>query len=180
MEPTVRRARIESAIVSEPARSALLGRPNSRPPAGQFRPEIQAPGTEFLDAETGGQKTARETLMVGRDRERGKWAARSPQKRPLFDRRRFPRFGKTGWWRRKGPNCQPPTQSSSNPVSDIRVRNGNFRCRMSTRFSLVSPTARPKNRRRSAAYLAYDFVASYARHSKKASSGTRLGPACIR
>src|SRR5450759_1428446 len=98
MEPTVRRARIESAIVFEPARSALLGRPNSRPPAGQFRPEIQAPGTEFLDAETGGQKTTPETLMVGRDWERGKWAARSPQKRPLFDRRRFPRFGKTGWW----------------------------------------------------------------------------------
>src|SRR5882762_7545498 len=29
-------------------------------------------------------------------------------------------------------------------------------------LSLVSPSARPKNRRRSAAYAAYDFVVSYA------------------
>src|SRR6266446_4051435 len=67
MEPAVRSARIESAIGSAAARSAL---PNSRAPAGQFRPEIQSLGTEFLDAETGGQKSARETVNVGRDRER--------------------------------------------------------------------------------------------------------------
>ena len=39
-------------------------------PAGQFRPEIQSPGTEFLDAETRGQESTRETVIVGRDRER--------------------------------------------------------------------------------------------------------------
>jgi site-specific DNA recombinase len=37
---------------------------------GQFRPEIQSPGTEFLDAETGGQKSTRETVIVGRDPDR--------------------------------------------------------------------------------------------------------------
>ena len=30
-----------------------------------FRPEIQSPGTEFLDAETGGQESIRETVIVG-------------------------------------------------------------------------------------------------------------------
>src|SRR5260221_61374 len=32
--------------------------------------QIQSRGTEFLDAETGGQKSTRETVMVGRDPER--------------------------------------------------------------------------------------------------------------
>jgi hypothetical protein len=33
--------------------------------------EIQLPGTEFLDAETGGQKSAQETADVHRDRKSG-------------------------------------------------------------------------------------------------------------
>ena len=52
-------------------------------------------GTEFLAAETAGQKSNRETVIVGRDRERSNRRQESPQKRPVFDRRRFPRFGKT-------------------------------------------------------------------------------------
>jgi len=63
MEPTVRNPRIESAIGSEAARSPLLGRPNSRAPAGQLPSEIQSPGTEFLDAETGGQESTRGSLV---------------------------------------------------------------------------------------------------------------------
>src|SRR3979409_1203471 len=43
--------------------------------------------------------------------------AKSPQKRPLSSRRRNAPFGKTGWWRRKGPNCQPPTQSSNRSLA---------------------------------------------------------------
>src|SRR6266478_2096605 len=43
-------------------------------------------------------------------------------------------------------------------------------------LSLVSPSARPKNRRRTAAYAAYDFVVSYAIDPKVTPSGTRLGP----
>src|SRR5712672_1179126 len=43
-------------------------------------------------------------------------------------------------------------------------------------LSLVSPSARPKNRRRSAAYAAYDFVVSYAICPVISASGTRLGP----
>jgi hypothetical protein len=53
MEPTVRNPRIEPAIDSGAARSSPLTKSDSRAPAGQFRPKIQSPGTEFLDAETG-------------------------------------------------------------------------------------------------------------------------------
>src|ERR1700738_2445234 len=64
------------------------------------RPEAKNPPERpLMSAETGNVENRRQE---------------SPQKRGISDRRRFPRFGKTGWWRRKGPNCQPPTQSSSN------------------------------------------------------------------
>ena len=45
--------------------------PISKPPNGSLRLEIQLPGTEFLDAETGGQKSALETADVHRDRKSG-------------------------------------------------------------------------------------------------------------
>src|SRR5882762_11618828 len=66
MEPTVRNPRIESAIGSEAARSSLF---RKRYPG--CRPQIQSPGTEFLDAETGGQKSALETADAHRDRKSG-------------------------------------------------------------------------------------------------------------
>ena len=69
MEPTVRNARIEPAIGPDAARSSLLGTPT--PERELVVPsEIQSPGTEFLDAETGGQESTRETVNVARDRER--------------------------------------------------------------------------------------------------------------
>src|SRR5260370_20523592 len=101
---------------------------DSQVPAGQVPAEIQSAGTEFLDAETGGRESVRETIIVGRDRELKNWRQESPQKRPLFDRRQFPRFGRTGWWRRSGPNWLLPTQGS-NQVSETRVRNGIFCCK---------------------------------------------------
>src|SRR5438552_91825 len=50
----------------EAARSSHLSR--RFPSAGTSEP--LPPGTEFLDAETGGPKSTRETVFVGRDRER--------------------------------------------------------------------------------------------------------------
>jgi hypothetical protein len=49
----------------------LLESPISKPPNGPLPLEIQLPGTEFLDAETGGQKSALETADVDRDRKSG-------------------------------------------------------------------------------------------------------------
>ncbi len=47
-------------------------------------------------------------------------------------------------------------------------------------LSLVSPSARPKNHKKTAAYVAYDFVVSYAMCPIVIASGTRLGPGCDR
>src|SRR5438552_1343159 len=79
MAPTVRNPRIESTIGFRSCSNSLPGTPNSRAPAVQFRPEIRSPGTEFLDAETGGQKSTRETVIVGRDRQRSNTRQESPQ-----------------------------------------------------------------------------------------------------
>jgi hypothetical protein len=49
----------------------LLESPISKPPNGPLPLEIELPGTEFLDAETGGQKSAQETADVHRDRKSG-------------------------------------------------------------------------------------------------------------
>jgi len=61
---------------------------------------------------------------------------KSPQKRPIWRLIGNVRFAETGWWRPKGPNCQPPTQSLE-PVSGTGVRNGNFRCRDGSAKSAV-------------------------------------------
>jgi len=115
MEPTVRSARIESAIGSDAARSLHLSRrfpsagwsvavPNSVAGNGIFgcrdrRPKIH-PSDHYCRQRPG-------TLKIG---------DKIPAERPLFDRRRFPQFGKTGWW------C---AQSYANPspcyLANIRV-----------------------------------------------------------
>src|SRR6266404_1961145 len=53
MGTTVRNARIESPIGFPKLLEALFSAGEPRAPAGQFRPEIRSPGTEFLGAETG-------------------------------------------------------------------------------------------------------------------------------
>jgi hypothetical protein len=42
-----------------------------------------------------------------------RYRRKSPQKRPILTRPGNLRVGRTGWWSWKGPNCQPPTQSSN-------------------------------------------------------------------
>jgi hypothetical protein len=71
MEPTVRNPRIEPTIGFRSWSKRRVSAEDS-PSAGlgQFRLEIQAAGTEFLDAETGSQGSTRETVNIGRDRER--------------------------------------------------------------------------------------------------------------
>src|SRR5258705_2723324 len=60
------------------------------------------------------------------------------------------------WWTHKGSNLGP-LPCEGNPLPCLAF-------------------ARPKNRRRTAAYAAYDFVVSYAIDPKATPSGTRLGP----
>src|SRR6266403_3072001 len=101
MEPAVRGARIEPAIIAARLETAFFASRDPEFPNCQTafcrpkpcrrernfwrqRPEAKNPPERaLLSAETG-------NLKIG--------VKESPQKRPLFDRRWFPRFGQTGWW----------------------------------------------------------------------------------
>src|SRR5882757_2400944 len=63
MEPTVRSARTQSAIGSDAARSPHLNSQFPSAGSSQFVLKFRPRGTEFLDAETGGQETAGETTI---------------------------------------------------------------------------------------------------------------------
>jgi hypothetical protein len=68
-----------------------------------------------LDTETGGQKSTRAAVIVGRDRELKNRRQECRQKRPVSDRRRFPQFGKTGWCRatpRRSRGMEPTVRNS--------------------------------------------------------------------
>src|ERR1700730_3263132 len=119
MEPAVRGARIEPTIVATRLETAFFASQDSEPPNRQTalcrskrcrrernfwtqRPEAKNPPERpLLSAETGDLKIRRQECR---------------QKRPVSDRRRFPQFGKTGWW------C---AQSYANPspcyLANIRV-----------------------------------------------------------
>ena len=118
MEPTVRSPWIESAIITDRVRNVAFGLPNpknSRQPTGIWPSKTLPRGTEFLDAETGGQNRA-ERPQVSPETERAeRYQRKSPQKRPIRSRRWDLRFRRTGWW------C---AQSYSNP-SQRRFHTGN-------------------------------------------------------
>ena len=59
----------------------MVQSPNSWLPRGPF--EIQPPGTEFLDAETGSQKSAQKCAKIPRD-EKARMAGDNPGQNGLF------------------------------------------------------------------------------------------------
>src|ERR1700724_2244279 len=101
MEPAVRSARIEPTIVPTRLETAFFSSQDSESPNRQTalcRSKTVPPGTEFLDTETGGQKSTQAAVIIGRDRELKNRRQECRQKRPVSDRRRFAQFEKTGWW----------------------------------------------------------------------------------
>src|SRR5947209_8678931 len=73
MEPTVRSPWIESAIITDRVPNVAFGLPNpknSRQPTGIWPSKTQQRGTEFLDAETGGQNRLRDRKCLQRRKER--------------------------------------------------------------------------------------------------------------
>ena len=86
MEPPVRGARAEPAIAAPPRTPdpGLLKSRNYSHTAGRYSPPGGPPGTEFLDAETGGQKSTQETANAYRDRKSGTIPANIPTKRPIW------------------------------------------------------------------------------------------------
>jgi hypothetical protein len=83
-------------------RNVAFGLPNpknSRQPTGIWPSKTLPRGTEFLDAETGGQNRA-ERPQVSPETERAeRYRRKSPQKRPVLSRPGNLQFGGTGWWR---------------------------------------------------------------------------------
>src|SRR6476659_8552302 len=70
MEPTVRSARTQSRIAAAPAREPELRQRKTRNTAStavRLRAQPRPPGTEFLDAETGRQKSPQRRLNACRD-----------------------------------------------------------------------------------------------------------------
>src|SRR6202790_627849 len=85
MEPAVRGARIEPTIVATRLETAFFasGFRITKSPNGLPSLETVPPGTEFLDTETGGQKSTRAAVIAGRDREL-KIGVKKPPKNGLF------------------------------------------------------------------------------------------------
>src|SRR6267154_3081152 len=84
MEPTVRSPWIESAIITDRVRNVAFGLPNpknSRQPTGIWPSKTLPRGTEFLDAETGGQNRA-ERPQVSPETERAERYQRKCTVRP--------------------------------------------------------------------------------------------------
>src|SRR6267142_634246 len=76
------------------------------------------PGTEIFAAETGEPKSGQETSSVRRDPGPGTRPANMAEETALLGVCLEAGIsGATGWWRRKGPNCHPPTQSSNRSLT---------------------------------------------------------------
>ena len=145
MEPPVRSARTQAAIVpslgaypdcESASQIPTTGREFGRSP----QPERDA-GNEIFRCRDGRGKTA---LSARRDSNRDPRGFKKlpfrGHKRDIFQN---DRVSKTWWWRRKGSNCRPTTQSSNR--SPTRARNGIFRCR-DRREKMALSTRRDFNR----------------------------------
>ena len=78
----------------------------------------------------------------------------------------------------KDPNLGPRNKPLFHGLNGGRTRDRTLDLsRVKGTLSLVSPSARPKNRRRTAAYAAYDFVVSYAICPVINGEWDRIGPA---
>src|SRR6267143_974138 len=116
MGPAVRRTRPQSRITAAPVQDpnysgskvGIAGAVRSN-----FALKARLLGTEFLDAETGRQKSSRKRANACRDKVREASGRKSPQKRPFWRRLGKGWFAETGWWRQSGTNWRPTTQSSN-------------------------------------------------------------------
>jgi hypothetical protein len=86
-------------------RVAVGTRISPRPPghrrrssAVKLRAQARPPGTEFLDAETGRQKSPPKCANAHGDQNPEVSGRKSPQKRPIRRRTGNGRFAETGWW----------------------------------------------------------------------------------
>src|SRR5882724_10908624 len=115
MGPAVRRTRPQSRITGAPVHDPNYSGPKvgiAGAVRSSFALKARLLGTEFLDAETGRQKSSRKGAHDCRDKVREASGRKSPQKRPFWRRLGQGWFAETGWGRWYGSNWLPPTQSS--------------------------------------------------------------------
>jgi hypothetical protein len=91
-------------------------------------PSVRPPGTEFLDAETGRQKSPRKRASVRRDQSPGIEWPKVPAETPCLAPYRKYAVCK-GWMVETEGTELPTPHPVIESVSDNRVRNGIFRCR---------------------------------------------------
>jgi hypothetical protein len=93
------------------------------------------PGTEIFAAETGEPKSGQETSNVRRDPGPGTRPANMAEETALLGCARKPAF-----WMVETEGTELPTPHPViEPVSDVRVGNGNFRCRDGSVKTAVPP-----------------------------------------
>jgi hypothetical protein len=117
MEPAIRSLGIEPGISTDQAQkgSVLAQRAPNIPEFSAALAAVKSHRGERnfwvrrREAETG----LRDCKCPRRPKDQNDTGGKSPQKRPVLTRPGNLRFGGTGWWSWKGPNCQPPTQSSN-------------------------------------------------------------------
>ena len=112
MDPTVRSARTKSAIIMATARTAILlpRIPDLQPAERSFAPsKSSCQERNFWMQRPEAKNRLWTPLMCTETESPVTIPAKSAQKRPLFDRGRFPRFVKTGWWRMQSLANRSPT-----------------------------------------------------------------------
>jgi hypothetical protein len=100
--------------------------------------EIQPSGTEFLDAETGGQKSALETADVHRDGKFGEDTGEIPAKTASLESTTKCAVWED-WMVETIWTKLPAPHAGIEPVSELRARNGIFCCRDGSAKSAVRP-----------------------------------------
>src|SRR5258707_6120234 len=91
---------------------------NAAATAPGLRAQARPPGTEFLDAETGRQKSSTNARTPTETKIQELSTRKSAQKRPIWRRVGNAWFARTGWWCAQSDTNRSPL--------DIRLRTGNF------------------------------------------------------
>jgi hypothetical protein len=120
MEPAVRSPRIEPAISTDRTRKVRFGPKNSqdsRVPKRPWRPQPYCGERNFWMRRRKAKNRPERPQESSETERANRHRRKCPQKRPVLARPRNPRFGRTEWWGWKGPNCQPPTQSSNRSLT---------------------------------------------------------------
>src|SRR6266849_10650479 len=119
MGPAVRRTRPQSRITAAPVQDPNFSGPKvgvAGAVRSNFALKARLLGTEFLDAETGRQKSSRKGRTPAETKVREASGRKSPQKRPIWRRLGKGWFAETGWWGAQSDTNPSPCYLAKNRV----------------------------------------------------------------